>query len=119
MLLFLGTDVKTCLDVVSLFYFIPIVVGKLFIFIHKTSICTDVVMQRLHLFMIEFYLVSLNLFIEVHIFSPHYVMFVLFLIVGPLMHRCYGAGVCYLLILNSGMECNIPSQRCGRLYLPM
>ena len=35
------------------------------------------------------------------------------------MHRCYGAGVCYLLIFNSGMECNIPSQRCGRLYFPM
>ena len=32
MLLFSGTDVKTCLDVVSLFYFIRIVVGKLFIF---------------------------------------------------------------------------------------
>ena len=28
MLLFSGTDVKNCLDVVSLFYFIPIVVGK-------------------------------------------------------------------------------------------
>ena len=36
LLLFSGTDVKTCLDVVSLFYFIPIVVGKLFIFIHRT-----------------------------------------------------------------------------------
>ena len=32
MLLFSGTDVKTWLDV-SLFYFIPIVVGKLFSFI--------------------------------------------------------------------------------------
>ena len=31
----------------------------------------------------------------------------------------YGAGVCYLLIFNSGMECNIPSKRCGRLYFPM
>ena len=50
MLLFSGTDVETCLDVVFLFYFIPIVVGKLFIFIHKTSICTDVVMQSLYLF---------------------------------------------------------------------
>ena len=28
MLLFSGTNVMTCLDVVSLFYFIPIVVGK-------------------------------------------------------------------------------------------
>ena len=35
--------VKTCLGVVSLFYFISVVVGKLFIFIHETSICTDVV----------------------------------------------------------------------------
>ena len=35
------------------------------------------------------------------------------------MHRCYGAGVCYLLIFNSGMECNIPPQKCGRLYFPM
>ena len=75
MLLFSGTDVKTCLDVVSLFYLIPIVVGKLFIFIHRTSICTDVVMQRLHLFMTEFLLGSLNLFIDVHMFWPHYVMF--------------------------------------------
>ena len=50
MLLFSGTDVKTCLDVVSLFYFILIVVGKLFIFTDRTFICTDVVMQRLHLF---------------------------------------------------------------------
>ena len=50
MLLLSRTDVKTCLDVVSLFYFIPIVVGKLFIFIHRTSIYTDVVMQRLHSF---------------------------------------------------------------------
>ena len=25
----------------------------------------------------------------------------------------------YLFIFNSGMECNIPSQRCGRLYFPM
>ena len=32
MLLFSGTDVKTCLDVFSLLYFIQIVVGKLFIF---------------------------------------------------------------------------------------
>ena len=50
MLLFSGTDVKTCLDVVSLFYFIRIVVDKLLFFIHRTSICTDVVMQRLHSF---------------------------------------------------------------------
>ena len=35
------------------------------------------------------------------------------------MHRCYGARVCYLLIFNSGMECNIPSQSCGRLYFPV
>ena len=35
------------------------------------------------------------------------------------MHRCYSAGVCYLFIFNSGMECNILSQRCGRLYFPM
>ena len=55
MLLLSGTDVRTCLDVVSLFYFIPIVVGKFFILIHRTSICTDVVMQRLHSFMIELY----------------------------------------------------------------
>ena len=34
MLLFSGTDVMTCLDVVSLFYYIPTVVGKIFIFIH-------------------------------------------------------------------------------------
>ena len=33
MLLLLGTDVKTCLDVISLFYFISIVVGKIFSFI--------------------------------------------------------------------------------------
>ena len=46
-------------------------------------------------------------------------MFMLFLILRPPMHRCYGAGVCYLLIFNSGMECNILSQRCGRLYFPM
>ena len=50
MLLFSDTDVKTYLDVVSLFYFILIVVGKLFTFIHRTSICTEVLMQRLHLF---------------------------------------------------------------------
>ena len=31
-ILYSSTDVKTCLDVVSLFHFIPIVVGKLFIF---------------------------------------------------------------------------------------
>ena len=28
-------------------------------------------------------------------------------------------GVCYLLIFSSGMECNITSQRCDRLYFPM
>ena len=58
MLLLLGTDVKTCLDVISLSYFISIVVGKIFIFIHRTSICTDVIMQRLYSFiysLIEFY----------------------------------------------------------------
>ena len=25
----------------------------------------------------------------------------------------------YLLIFNSGMDCRIPSHRCGRLYFPM
>ena len=50
MLLLLGTDVKTCLDVISLIHLISIVVGKLFTFIHRTPICTDVIMQRLHSF---------------------------------------------------------------------
>ena len=60
MLLFSGTDVKTCLDVVSLFYVIPIVVGELFIFIQRTSMhryCNAEVTFS-HLFMIEFYLAS-------------------------------------------------------------
>ena len=51
-------------------------------------------------------------------FWPHYVMFI-FLIARSPYGGCYGAGVCYLLIFNSGMECNIPSQRGGRLYFPM
>ena len=46
-------------------------------------------------------------------------MFISFLILRPPMHRCYGAGVHYLLIFKSGMECNILSQRFGRLYFPM
>ena len=46
-------------------------------------------------------------------------MFLSFLIVRLPMHRCYGTGVIYLLIFNSGMECNIPSQRCCRFYFPM
>ena len=49
----------------------------------------------------------------------------------PHLHRCYGAGhynpYCtgvtvqgpYLFIFCSGMDCNIPSHRCGRLYFPM
>ena len=45
-------------------------------------------------------LTSLNLFIEVQMFWPHYVMFILFLFLDPPMHRCYGTGVCYLLIVN-------------------
>ena len=47
------------------------------------------------------------------------------------MHRCCDAGHynlvctdvmvqgCYLFIFSSGMDCNMPSQRCGRLYFPM
>ena len=35
------------------------------------------------------------------------------------MHRCCSAEVYYSFIFNSGMECNIPSQRHGRLYFPM
>ena len=52
-------------------------------------------------------------------FLPHYVMIVLFLIVGPPYAQMFGAEVCYLLAFNSGMEWNIPSQMCGRLYFPM
>ena len=105
MLLFSGTDLKTCLDVV---YFILFQLWLVIIYL-----CTDVVMQKLHihLFMTEF-ISLIEFIIEVHMFWPH-------VIVIPLMHRCYGAGVCYLLIFNSGMECKIPSQRCGRLYFPM
>ena len=66
MFLLLGADVKTCLDVVvSLFYLN--VVGNLFILIHRTSICTDVIMQRL-LFFHFLTLNSLNLFIGVWMF---------------------------------------------------
>ena len=46
----LSTGVKTCLDVISLFLLLSIIVGKLFTFIHRTSMCTDVIMQRLHSF---------------------------------------------------------------------
>ena len=87
--------------------------GKLFIFIHRTSICTDVIMQRSYLFIyswIEFYLASLNLFMEVHIFWPHYVMFVLFLIVGPhyaQMLWCWGLLFTYFQLWN-GMQYPIP-----------
>ena len=43
-------------------------------------------------------------------FWPHSVTFLLLLILLDLcMHRCYAAGGCYLLIFNSGMECNILS----------
>ena len=49
----------------------------------------------------------------------------------PHVHRCYSAGhynLCctdvivqghYLFIFSSGMDCNNPSHRCGRLYFPM
>ena len=49
----------------------------------------------------------------------------------PHVHRCYSAGhynpCCtdvivqghYLFIFSSGMDCNNPSHRCGRLYFPM
>ena len=36
----------------------------------------------------------------------------------PCMHRCYGAGF-IMFIFSSGMDCSIPSQRCGRLYFSM
>ena len=53
MLLHLGTDVKTYLDVILLFYFI--FVETLFILIHRTSICTDNAgVTFIHLF-IEFH----------------------------------------------------------------
>ena len=58
MLLLSGTDVKTCLDVIPLFYFIPIAVGKLFIFIHRTSYmhnCCNAEVTFIHLFTIELY----------------------------------------------------------------
>ena len=52
--------------------------------------------------MIEFYLASLNLLIEVHMFWPHYVMFILFLIM-PFYEQvlwCWGLLFIYFQLLN-------------------
>ena len=79
MLLFSGTEVETCLDVVSLFYIIPIMVGTLFIF-HSQNLhmhrCCNAEVTSIHLLMIEFYLALLNFFKKVHMFWPYYVMFI-------------------------------------------
>ena len=71
---------------------------------HNLFVCTDVIMQT---------------------------MFVSEFTDLPLVHRCYCAGnynpCCtdvivqghYLFIFSSGMDCNNPSHRCGRLYFSM
>ena len=58
MLLFPGTDVKTCLDVISLSILFQMWLVNYLFFIHRTSICTDVCNAEvifIPLFMIEFY----------------------------------------------------------------
>ena len=96
---FSGTDVNTWY---LLFYFIFICFAFIILCLHR---CYN---AKLCLFISEF-IDSIAPFC-----TDIMVLGIVTLVCTDVMMQGY-----YLFIFNSGMDCNIPSQRCGRLYFPM
>ena len=91
-----------------LFYFYFILFYIYFVLYSQSFVCIDII--------IEIYVCSLvNLLIPLpHLCTDVMVVGMLTLVCTDVMVQGY-----YLFIFISEMDCNIPSQRCGRLYFPM